>query len=67
MGTDRQERDRKEIHRDKDRDLDSNRGKNMKRDSRTGTKMDRNRRNMTQTGINREIGKLTVTGIERHQ
>ena len=51
---------------DKDRDLDSNRGKNI-----LGTaeqrQRGRNRRNVTQTGINRQIGTLTVTGIEGHQ
>ena len=51
---------------DKDRDLDSNRGKNILGTAEQGQR-GRNRRNVTQTGINREIGTLTVTGIEGHQ
>ena len=41
---------------DKDRDLDSNRGKNILGTAEQGQR-GRNRRNVTQTGINRQIAK----------
>ena len=51
---------------DKDRDLDSNREKNILGTAEQGQR-GRNRRNVTQTRINRQIGTLTTTEIEGHQ
>ena len=58
------------IQREMDRKTGGDRGKNILgtwKGTGEQEQRGRNRRNVTQTGINREIGTGTVTGIEGHE
>ena len=54
------------IQREMDRKTEQDRSKNILGTWKGTAEQSRNRRRVTQTGINREIGTLTVTGIEGH-
>ena len=54
------------IQREMDRKTEQDRSKNILGTWKGTGEQSRNRRRVIQTGINREIGTLTVTGIEGH-